>query len=46
MSVIVKEYPKMFKLVKKYGGKEPAYLFEIDYSQLNNPTVNSNQESK
>ncbi len=46
MSVIVKEYPKMFKLVKKYGGKEPAYLFEIDYSQLNNPTVNSNEESK
>ncbi len=44
MSVVVKEYPKMFKLVKQFGGKEPAYLFEIDYSQLNNHSV-INQEN-
>ncbi len=37
MSVVVKEYPKMFRLVKKFGDKEPSYLFQIDYSQLNNP---------
>ncbi|MCW3788072.1 hypothetical protein [Plebeiibacterium sediminum] len=46
MAVIVKEYPKMFKLVKKYGDKEPTYLFEIDYSQLNNPVVKVNENNK
>ena len=32
MAIVVKQYPQAFKLVKKYGKQEPAYLFEIDYS--------------
>ncbi len=44
MSVVVKDYPKMFRLVKQFGGKEPCYLFEIDYSQLNNPVENIVEE--
>ncbi|WP_075590311.1 glycosyltransferase family 39 protein [Labilibacter marinus] len=34
MSVIVKKYPKSFKLVKKFGEHEPTYLFKIDYNVL------------
>ncbi len=34
MSVINKKFPKTFKLIKKYGDKEPAYVFEIDYSKI------------
>ncbi len=33
MTVINKNYPHVFRLVKKYGGKEPAYIFQIDYEQ-------------
>lgn len=32
MSVIVKKYPRAFKLVKQFGKKEPAFLYEIDYT--------------
>ncbi len=45
MSVVVKDYPKIFRLIKKFGDKEPSYLFEIDYSQLNNPVNNNEKEN-
>ena len=34
MAIIVKKYPKAFKLVKKFGKQEPTYLFKIDYNAL------------
>jgi len=34
MSMIVKKYPDAFKLVKKFGNQEAAYLFKIDYALL------------
>ncbi len=35
MAIIHKKYPNIFKLVKKYGEKEPAYIFKINYEQAN-----------
>ncbi len=39
MSVIAKAYPNTFRLIKQYGDKEPAYLFEIDYN-VNKNSIN------
>ena len=47
MSVVVNEYPEIFKLEKMYGDEEPCYLFKIDYSQLDNRLeLNSTVEGK
>ncbi len=41
MGMIVKKYPETFKLVKKFGTQEPAYLFQINYTS--SESKNNNQ---
>ncbi len=40
MAIIAKKYPKSFKVVKKFGQQEPAYLFQIDFK---NPNIENNK---